>query len=495
MKRTLILLALLFAVPVFGLLAANWVQSENNEQLRQVLQEQFPDAPAEKLAGATVNILCAERNPDIDEICSDNDNLNLMRTASWWAIGVGAALLLLIRLAGSIARSNRTLLLWVFKPGLYLTAIALVGLVLTHAALAIGTIYYGESAAVGRVHVGIIAAVGIGALLGAFAIIRNTFAILHKVTSQAIGVALTRQEAPRLWQAIDDTARRLGSLVPDHAVVGLEPNFFVTEANVKCLNGTLTGRTLYCSLPLARIMSRDEFISVLGHELGHFKGEDTKFSAKFYPIYRGTTASLQALGEVSGEGAGGVALLPAIAVFGYFLDSFSIAESRISRDRELAADRAGAYVTTPAAIATALVKLHAFSGIWNDLQLAAVDRLKEGRYFINASILFAESASERAIPESLEGLDATHLSHPTDSHPQLATRLQALGMTVAELRNNALDVSPPDSALDLFDNVEACEEELSERFQLYLAHICGIAVPDGTTGDSGGSPTLAQEAS
>lgn len=481
MKRILILLGLLFAVPVLGLWAADYVQSDNNQQLQQVLREQFPEVPAENFSGATVDILCSERSPGIDEICTTNDYLNLMRTASWWAIGVGLSLLLLIKLAGIVANNNRTLLLWIFKPGLYLTAISLVGLVLTHAVLAMGVIYYGESAVIGQVHIGIIAAVGIGALLGAYVIIRNTFAILHKVTSQAIGMSLTRQEAPRLWEAINDTARRLGSLVPDHAVVGLEPNFFVTEANVMCLNGTLTGRTLYCSLPLARIMCKDEFISVLGHELGHFKGEDTKFSAKFYPIYRGANASLQALGEVSGEGAGGVALLPAIAVFGYFLDSFSRAESKIGRDRELAADNAGASVATPKAIGSALVKLHAFSGIWNDLQIEALDRLRDGKYFINASMLFAERASERAVPAFLEGITATHLSHPTDSHPPLATRLHALGLTLAELQSDALSVQPADAALDLFDHVEALEEELSERVQLYLAHAYNISIPCTTT--------------
>ena len=69
------------------------------------------------------------------------------------------------------------------------------------------------------------------------------------------------------------------------------------------------------------------------HEFGHFKGQDTKFSERFYPIYRGTAASLAALQAAAGEGSGSIPLLPALAVFSCFLECFSIAESRLSRER------------------------------------------------------------------------------------------------------------------------------------------------------------------
>jgi hypothetical protein len=71
-----------------------------------------------------------------------------MRAAALWAGGIGLALLLGIRLAGSAARTNRQLLLSLFKSGLYLTATILLGLILVHAAIAIAAIYYGESALV-----------------------------------------------------------------------------------------------------------------------------------------------------------------------------------------------------------------------------------------------------------------------------------------------------------------------------------------------------------
>jgi Zn-dependent protease with chaperone function len=90
-----------------------------------------------------------------------------------------------------------------------------------------------------------------------------------------VGLSIQEQQAPLLWERVRDVALDLNALPPEHIVVGLDPNFFVTESEVRCLDGTCNGRTLYCSLPLSRILTINEFIGIIGHELGHFKGEDT----------------------------------------------------------------------------------------------------------------------------------------------------------------------------------------------------------------------------
>lgn len=368
----------------------------------------------------------------------------------------------------------RALLASIFGPGLYLTILVLIGLVVVHAAVAIGAIYYGESALVNRIHVGIILAIGAGAAFGVLAMIRSTFSIIKKAQTFVIGRSVTREEAPNLWAHIDATADRLGALKPQHVVVGLDPNFFVTEANVLCLTGKLTGRTLYCSLPLCRILTKQEMTSIVGHELGHFKGQDTKFSERFYPVYRGTATSLASLQAVGGEGSGAIALLPAVAVLSYFLESFTVAESRLSRERELAADQAGAQVATPQAIASALVKVHAFTGYWNGLQEAAADALRKGQYFVNASKTYAEVCVKNAGPNALEGVADTHTNHPTDSHPSLSLRLQSLKTALADVSASALNVSPSDPAVSFIPDHEKQEEEISHAYQLLLARQLGI---------------------
>lgn len=396
-------------------------------------------------------------------------DLSIMSKAAVGASGVGLLLLFCIRTAGLLARRNRNLLLWVFKPGLYLTGLVLIGLVVVHAAIAMAAIYYGEAALFRRVHVYVIGGIGLGALAGVFKIARNTFSLVRKTEIIVIGKLLSRKEAPDFWGRIEGIADRLGALHPENIVLGLDPNFFVTEADVICLSGNFTGRTLYCSLPLMRILNRREFDAIIGHELGHYKGFDTKFSKKFFPIYRGTVNSIEELRETGGESPRAIALLPAIAVFSYFLESFSVAESRISRERELGADKEGATATDERTIASALVKVQAFSGFWGSLQHVTMETLRQGRMFVNLSKAYINLILAHANPDVLKGLEETHLSHPTDSHPPLKIRLKSLGVSMKHVVTDALNVNPMSPAIKLLRNPERLEEEISSRYQVILA--------------------------
>ncbi|TYP00354.1 Zn-dependent protease with chaperone function [Geothermobacter ehrlichii] len=480
------LFGLLLAVPLIGFLVAEGIQEHFNAELRSAFLKQLPGADPVIVANLTLDRLCEDNPSEFRDICSTNDNLNLMSGAAVSAGLVGLLLLLVIRVAGSLARGNRRLLLWLFKPGLYLTGLVLVGLVVVHAGVAMGAIYYGESTLIGRIHVGIIGAIALGALVGVIAIARNAFSLVRKAQTVVIGKALSQNEAPSLWRCVEGIADRLNALHPDNIVLGLDPNFFVTEAEVACLSGSYTGRTLYCSLPLMRILNLKEFEAIVGHELGHYKGLDTKFSQRFFPIYRGTTNAIVELQETGGDGTKAIALLPAIAVFSYFLESFSVAESRISRDRELAADKEGATASDGRSLASALVKVHAFSGFWEGLQYAAVEALKQGKAFINASKAYAEVIAGHAKADALKGLADTHLSHPTDSHPSLASRLGSLGISMDDVETDALNVSPTLAAIELVMQSERLEEEISDAYQVFLARQLGINLDSTAHSDEQG---------
>lgn len=474
------LFALLLAVPAVSFGVSEAVQAHQNSELRMALRSQYPDADATKLAAVTVDQLCAgaASTPSLSDICDTNASLNLMRQAAVWAAGVGLALLIAIWLAGNLAKANRSLLVYVFRPGLYITVLVLVALIVTHAGLAMATIYFGESALTNRIHGGLILAIGLGAVLGVLAMVRSSFSLVTKAQVVVVGRSVSRDEAPDLWSQIDRAAARLQALGPQHIVLGLDANFFVTEADVTCLSGKLTGRTLYCSMPLCRILTEDEFHSIVGHELGHFKGADTKFSERFYPIYRGTALSLQSLTEIGSDGAKALPLLPAIATLTYFYESFAVAESRLSREREFAADAAGASLTSASTLAGALVKVHAFSGIWTGFDEAAGAALREGNVYTNASTLFAGAVARNATPSSLEGLADSHLPHPTDSHPPLQARLQGLHHDMPALTASALNVTPSPSALETTPGLEALEEEVTHAYQVLLARRLGIGASE-----------------
>jgi len=236
---------------------------------------------------------------------------------------------------------------------------------------------------------------------------------------------------------------------------------------------------MYVSLPLSRILTKDEVRGVLGHELGHYKGQDTQFSTKFYPIYRGTLEGLKAIHATGAEGAMTVALIPAVSVLSFFLDAFAVAENEISRERELLADKVGASIVGSKVIATALVKICAYSAYWQSLRPAILETLREKKVFSNVSKLFAEGVKEYATLDSLKGLDERTLPHPTDSHPPLGTRLENLGVRLDEVQAAALQVGFTHSAIELIADHEAREERLSAAEQYLLARWAGIAMDEG----------------
>lgn len=468
------LFCMVLAVPLVGFGVSEGIQAYLHSELQFLLRKEYPFVPEYRLAQITIDRLCQDSRSRLRSLCGTNSTLNLISRASIGAAAVGLFLLLFIRLAGGLSRKSRLLLVALFAPGLYITGFLLIGLVLIHAGIAMAAIFYAESILVGRIHAGIVAAIGFGALVGVVALARSTFSLVRKAETFVVGKAIGRGAAPALWNQVEAVAQQLGALAPDNLVVGLDPNFFVTEADVICLNGRLKGRTLYCSLPLCRILSREEVASILGHELGHFEGRDTEFSKRFYPIYRGTTSSIAALQAAGAEGYGALALLPAIALLSYFLECFSVAESHLSRERELAADRAGASVTSPRVIAAALVKLHAFTSVWDELQEAAVKVLRQGKAFVDLSSAYAQMVNLRAHPAALQGLADTHLSHPTDSHPPLSVRLRSLQVEVNDVASEGLAVRPNQPAIMLISDPETLEAELSEAYQLVLARQRGV---------------------
>jgi Zn-dependent protease with chaperone function len=297
----------------------------------------------------------------------------------------------------------------------------------------------------------------------------------------------------------ETSGRTVGARHPDNIVVGFTPNFFVTEATVDCISGTLEGVTMHLSLPLCRILGIQELSAVIFHELSHFKGEDAKFTIHFYPIYRGISDSLYGVSNASAQIANigsyipiaafkvmflvaSLFLFPSIYLLRLFFDAFSYAENQISRERELAADALAAHMQGSEPIATALVKLAAFSSIWDGVVQWTKEGNSEGtvrlgensyeprQFFSNMSQLFCAMVQDAVSPDRLKDLDLVKSSHPTDTHPPLSVRLNALNTSLTAMGHSALAVVIENPSSDLIDNVEALEVSLSD-FQQRLACI------------------------
>ena len=281
----------------------------------------------------------------------------------------------------AFAGTNRKRLASVFPPLVKLSLFLLSVSVLVQGAILTYAAYIGEAYAIERVHYYIIGAVGLGALVAAVKLIASSFSLGKKLETTVIGDLLPKDTARQIHEFVADIAHKLKACVPDNIVIGLEPNFFATSASVKILGKEkpLEGETLYVSAPLARLLSKDELTAVIGHELGHFRGEDTVYTLKFAPVYTGLAKALDVMGTAEEEGASGLAKLPALAMLSFMFDTFSRSERHVGRERELMADKAGVEVSSTEALATALLKVTLYSGLWSDIRENNIKRLNSGK--------------------------------------------------------------------------------------------------------------------
>jgi Zn-dependent protease with chaperone function len=443
--------------------AAEFAKFQNPTPDQQKLNDLLGNISTQQLCGPIFRAAAK----DFEDYCTETiDPLVMMNTAAEIAGAVGVGLIFTIAMFGLLARSSRIMLVLLFLPGLYLTLASLVLLIALHAALLIASIYFVCSLA-GRIPIGIMIAIGFGALAGIGVMVQGAFGAVRRAEIRVLGKSRKLEVGDPLRAFLEHLTKQVETEMPDNVVVGFTPNFFVTEAKVRCLDGELNGRTLYLSLPLARILTQPELGAVLGHELGHFKGSDTKFSRWFYPIYRGTSQALSGLHEVArGEGAQGLALLPAASALGYFLDRFATAESRLGRQRELAADAVGAKATNPRACASALMKVHAFAPLWTNLYGEMLEMLKQKKQFINASSYWASKMALglQRNPNFIAEIDTstTDVGHPTDTHPPLGVRLNALQVPAEVFVADAANCSPLHPAIELIPEHEELEKELSD---------------------------------
>ncbi len=472
-KRLFIVLLFGVGIPIIGYLVSYWILNDASQSLAK---SNLPE----------VDILCAsERALTVAGIkfCEDFTGIFLLRDVSIWSGMLGIAIPVISWFGALICGTNRNLLSKLFPPivkfSIFLLSISVLmqGAILTYSA------YVGESYAIGRVHFFLIGAIGLGALFAAFKLIGAAFGFGSKLQTTVVGKALSKEDAPRFHDYVGNLASKLEARAPDNIVVGLEPNFFATSADVNLLGSSesLQGETLYVSAPLARLFTEAELSSVIGHELGHFRGADTVYSLRFAPVYSGLAASIEAVDAGGGKGASGLAEIPARATLSFIYELFARNESAISRERELSADRAGAEVSSPASLATALVKLALYGALWGKVQEDNVDRLNDGRVSGNLSKVYEDAAKfdieHKAIEAVLNDVLEISIPHPTDTHPTIGTRLEALQVEPSAIDKNALLVPEP-SAIDLIDNANDIEEELSVLEHQLMVAMGHVGVPE-----------------
>ncbi|HUR44705.1 MAG TPA: M48 family metallopeptidase [Candidatus Saccharimonadales bacterium] len=265
--------------------------------------------------------------------------------------------------------------------------------------------------------------IGIAGILALCAVAVLVTAIFRKLPafSQFEGRLLKEEDAPALWQRVREMAGRLAIAPPDNIFVGIDDNFFVTEHSVEVGGQRYNGRTLFMSLSLLKTMSRSEADGVLAHELAHFSGADTVYSNRISPLLGKYAHYLEALAQ------GGITL-PIFHFMHLFWHGYQLALNKLRREREFRADKIGAELTSPRDIAQALVKITAYcqyrAKVQNDLfgkqeNVQAMDVYQRIENGFPAFMTACVSGNE---------LSESGTSHPFDSHPPLARRIENIGL-------------------------------------------------------------------
>jgi Zn-dependent protease with chaperone function len=268
------------------------------------------------------------------------------------------------------------------------------------------------------------------AFVGVAAVIK---AIFKRISTDHTleGIVIDRQTADALWRELEAICEKVGTKPPDQIIAGIDDNFFVTEMPVTVGGKAHTGKTLYVSLALLKQMRGAEADAVLAHEMAHFSGNDTLYSKKISPLLVRFGEYLQALY------AGGITR-PVFHFMHCFRALYELSLGRHSRQREFRADRIAVEVTSPRDLASALVRVTAYSSFRNNIQ-KALFKEEHALEAANISQRIDEGFPEFALKFAANPeIGQTETAHPFDSHPPLAQRVEAVGMPLDAQHPEAL---------------------------------------------------------
>lgn len=459
------------AVLVFFLLAPAWLEHRLHEQVDRALLNNRRSA--DRLAWSKLDFaeVCGSDKPEFAAlrrqladagVCRDfhllawGRRLSLLLMAVW--LGSSAATLWL----NERAKRSRTALIISYRRAWRICITAAV----VQLALLIPLLGYGvfelTTLAFDRFFPQVILAIVIGGLIA----IWRSGQILLKTPPLEFVEPLARvvsdTDAPALWRAVREAAQRLGATPPDQIVIGMQMNFYVTELSVRVEHGVAHGRTLFLSYPLLKLLSPAEVLAIIGHELGHFLGEDTRLTREFYPLRFKVNGTLHALAHAGWAG------WTSIHGIGFFNWAFGGTEQAMSRERELIADRIAADLTSSATMAQALVKFQVMCEAFA-LHLTAKGSIENP---LTTSLM--PVIREQLVPKQQFWRDLFEMKtpHPLDSHPDLRTRLESLREPMDEAKAIAIATTEGGSAYEVwFSGREAVFAEFTEKVHRAIGEV------------------------
>jgi Zn-dependent protease with chaperone function len=388
--------------------------------------------------------MCTNQDPQVQDyreaVCETYGELwqfNLARKASLWTMVAGAVLLVSVLCLGALAFVDRKMQYTSFVTGWHLTTWASAASLVLQGTMAVWLSFWVTAFFFHKYSPKLIIFVGIAVAAGVFMAIKGIFTRVQ-LNNRVDGELVADADAPMLWRRIRHMAERLKTEPPRHIVAGIDANFFVTEAPLTVGNQQLTGRTLFVSIPLLRLLDQKEADAVLGHELAHLRGGDTKNSALLGP----KISQYDHYRHAMRTGGLSAVVSPLLDMYRMI---FEIALARESREREFKADRIAARLISPEAIAQSLVKIAAYAQYRSKIEseLFGQNRKHDAAALGIASYVAQGLPPYAASADFLQEMKTANVPHPFDSHPAMPERMRAVGVSLPESAYGAIVTRPP----------------------------------------------------
>lgn len=469
--KSLLLVALcLFLVPMIGVITWYFVDNKYETNFVEAVAAEYKVTVNDVVAKeVTLDKLCSLESDKsgLETICSYVDDIHLLKQASIYSLIAGLLLILFIIGTRSLIGLDRKKLAALFSPVTTISMLVLAGSIVIQGFILVYSLYIAGAVYTERVFPKLLFIIGLSAAVAAYVLIKSIISTLKTKPTLIFGQLITNSNGSGLINLVNDIATKVGAKAPENIVVGLEPNFYVTATTVEIAGEgkPLKNTTMYLSLPFLSIFSKDELVGVIGHELGHFKGEDTAYSMRFYPAYSKLYKALEGMSQQSeGESSIGLFTIPAMATLNFILNEFSIPERTIGRGREFEADKVGASVVGGLPLITALMKVSEYAPIWDELRRFNIDKLAEGVIYNDLGGIYCEATNDRFeninFEKSKENLFKSQMAHLTDTHPTLSERMESLNVSDTSLGIEQL--KPANTLLNTYlSDIDKLNENLS----------------------------------
>ncbi|HEY7176690.1 MAG TPA: M48 family metalloprotease, partial [Micromonosporaceae bacterium] len=265
-----------------------------------------------------------------------------------------------------------------------------------------------------------------------YIVVRGVFVSTRVRHRDVVGITVTEQDEPALWQRVRFLARSVGTRAPSRIYLVPDPNAAVWE-NARLLGLVPGPRNMMIGVPLLIALTPAQFDSVIAHELGHFGNRDTRFGAidarARSSVMAASLAATHGLRNHSSDGWFLNLRLPVQAAFAKVFHGYArlvlAATQKASRREEYAADRVAASIAGHANAAAALRELPAiaaaFSFYIDRYVTRGLDRKlfpTPGQVLGGFAFLMADPARQAELDE-IRQTPKVDAADEFDSHPPL----------------------------------------------------------------------------